>query len=119
MVLVTDDHAHDALGAAGHPVLATPHMDRLAAAGLRFTHGLVTTPICAASRASILTGRTERAHGYTFGRPPLDEAALAASYPVLLREAGYRTGFIGKLGVAVHAAGRARMFEVDTPGPCP
>lgn len=119
LVLVTDDHPHDALGVAGHPVLRTPHMDALAARGSRFTHAFVTTPICAASRASILTGRYERAHGYTFQQPPLDDAAVDASYPALLRDAGYRTGFVGKLGVRIPGAALERMFDRFVPGTLP
>lgn len=119
VLLVTDDHPFDALGCAGHPVLKTPHLDRLAARGARFTHAFVTTPICAASRASLFTGRYERAHGYTFGQPPLDAALVRESYPVLLREAGYRVGFVGKFGVRVRAEDRAAMFEEDAPGTYP
>jgi len=119
VLLVTDDHPFDALGSAGHPVLRTPHLDGLAERGVRFTHAFVTTPICAASRASLFTGRYERAHGYTFGQPALDAALVRESYPVLLREAGYRVGFVGKFGVRVRAEDRAAMFEEDAPGTYP
>lgn len=119
VLLVTDDHPFDALGCAGHPILRTPHMDALARGGVRFTHAFVTTPICAASRASILTGRYERAHGYTFGQPALAEASVQQSYPSLLRRAGYRVGFVGKLGVAVSDEGREEMFEEFTSGTYP
>ena len=111
LVIVTDDHPHDALSCAGHPVLRTPHLDALAARGLRFSHAFVTTPICAASRASILTSRYERSHGYTFGAPPLSVEEAQASYPSLLREAGYRTGLVGKLGVRVEPEALAEMFD--------
>lgn len=119
LVLVTDDHPHDALGAAGHSILRTPHMDALAADGVRFTHAFVTTPICAASRASILTGRYERSHGYTFTRPALREELVAESYPVLLRDAGYRTGFVGKLGVKLPPGAREAMFDSFVSGTAP
>lgn len=55
--ILTDDQRWDALGYAGNPIIQTPEMDRLAAEGTYFENAFVTTPICAASRASILTGR--------------------------------------------------------------
>lgn len=119
ILLVTDDHPFDALGCAGHPILLTPHMDALAGGGVRFTHAFVTTPICAASRASIFSGRYERSHGYTFGQPELDEVLVGQSYPSLLRRAGYRVGFVGKLGVGVSPEGRAEMFDEFVPGTYP
>src|SRR5438045_2107139 len=69
--ILSDDQRFDALGCAGHPIVKTPNMDRIAAKGVRFRNSFVTTPICAASRASILTGLYERTHKYTFGTPPL------------------------------------------------
>jgi arylsulfatase A-like enzyme len=98
---LSDDHRADVLGCAGHPIVKTPCIDKLAARGVRFSNAFVTTSICAASRATILTGLVERTHGYTFGKPPVSELHIATSYPVLLKDAGYRTGFIGKFGVKV------------------
>jgi len=112
---LSDDQRWDRMGCAGHPFLKTPTMDRLASSGVRFSNMLVTTPICAASRASILTGMYERAHRYTFGRPPLAKNFIDASYPVQLRAAGYRTGFTGKFGVKVFAGERQRMFDYFEP----
>lgn len=117
VVIVSDDHRADVLGCAGHPIAITPTLDRLAADGVRFENAFVTTSICAASRASILTGLPEAAHHFTFGRPPLDRGLSLASYPARLRDAGYRTGFVGKFGISV-AGGRPtidRMFDVFTP----
>ena len=97
--IVTDDQRWDMMGVAGNPIIQTPNMDEIANAGLRFTHAFSTTPICAASRASILTGLYERKHAFTFGTPPIKKSYMDASYPYLLKNAGYRTGFVGKLGV--------------------
>lgn len=97
--ILTDDQRWDALGFAGNPIIRTPEMDRLAAEGTYFENAYVTTPICAASRASILTGLYERTHGYTFGQGNIKEPFMAQSYPVQLRKAGYHTGFFGKFGV--------------------
>ena len=117
VVIVSDDHRADVLGCAGHPIVRTPNLDRLAADGVRFENAFVTTSICAASRASILTGLPERAHHFTFGRPPLAESLVGTSYPARLRAAGHHTGFVGKFGIAVEG-GRAtidRMFDEFTP----
>jgi len=65
----------DRLGCAGHPVLKTPNIDRLAAEGVRFQNMFVTTSIYAASRASILTDLYDCTHGYTFGAPPISKKA--------------------------------------------
>ncbi len=112
--IMADDQRHDLLGCAGHPILQTPHVDALAARGVRFTNMFVTTSICAASRASILTGLHERTHQFTFGTPPLKSTLSQQSYPALLREAGYRTGFVGKLGVKLEAGELDRMFDSAT-----
>lgn len=115
LILLTDDQRFDALGYAGHPILETPNLDGLAQRGVRFPNCFVTTPICAASRASILTGCFERRHGYTFGTPPLSARFCEASYPSQLRRAGYRTGLIGKFGIAVEESQKAEMFDLLSP----
>jgi arylsulfatase A-like enzyme len=112
LFVLTDDQRFDALGCAGHPIIRTPNVDRLASEGIRFERAFVTTPICAASRASILTGTYERTHTYTFTRPPLAWSFTDISFPIRLRRAGYRTGFVGKFGVAVENGVHAEMFDV-------
>lgn len=97
--ILTDDQRWDALGFAGNSIIQTPEMDRLAAEGTYYENAFVTTPICAASRASILTGMYERTHGYTFGQGDIKAPYINQSYPVELRKAGYHTGFFGKFGV--------------------
>ena len=99
IVILTDDQRWDALGYAGNKVIETPEMDRLAKEGTFFSKAFVSTPICATSRASILTGLHERTHNYTFQRGNLKEAYMNLSYPVKLKEQGYYTGFFGKFGV--------------------
>ena len=56
---LSDDHRWARMACAGHPFLITPTMDRLAAQGVRFSNMFVTTSICAASRATLLTGLYE------------------------------------------------------------
>jgi arylsulfatase A-like enzyme len=108
---LSDDHRWDRMGCAGHSILKTPTLDSLAAGGVRFTNMFVTTSICAASRASILTGLYERSHRFTFGTPPIAAKLTGESYPALLRKAGYRTGFIGKFGVKIERGEREKMFD--------
>jgi len=109
--LLTDDQRLDALGCAGNSIIQTPNMDFLANNGTRFENAYVTTPICAASRASIFTGLYERTHGYTFGQPPIKKEFTTHSYPQLLRQAGYCTGFVGKFGVKISDETKANWFD--------
>ncbi len=111
ILIQTDDQRWDALGCAGNPIIQTPNMDRLASQGLRFARAFATTPICAASRASIFTGLYEQTHEYTFTKPPLDRSFTDISYPLLLRQVGYRTGFIGKFGIKVEKGVADEMFD--------
>ena len=111
LFILTDDQRFDTMGCAGNPIIKTPNVDRLAREGVRFERSYVTTPICAASRATIFTGTFERTHGYTFTKPPLARAFTSISYPVVLRQAGYRTGLVGKFGVAVETGVEKEMFD--------
>ena len=96
---LTDDQRNDTLGCEGHPIIQTPTIDRLAAEGVRFKNSFCEVPICASNRSTLFTGLSQRTHGYNFGTPPVPEKYVATSYPALLREAGYRTGFAGKYGM--------------------
>lgn len=108
--ILTDDQRFDALGHAGNALISTPEMDRLAAAGTYFKNAMVTTPICAASRASILTGLQERTHNYNFQTGDIRAAYMEASYPTILKNNGYLTGFYGKYGVKYQ--GLDQQFDV-------
>lgn len=97
LFVLTDDQRYNITGYAGNPVIQTPNLDALAANGTYFDNAFVTTSICCVSRASILTGQYAHTHGvHDFNT----EIKLEQSYPHLLREAGYYTGFIGKWGVS-------------------
>ncbi len=109
--ILTDDQRWDAIGHAGNDIIYTPHMDTLASQSTYFHNAFVTSPICAASRASILTGMYERTHDYTFGTPPLKSTYLDVSYPQLLKDAGYQTGFFGKLGVNMEDRRDTILFD--------
>lgn len=99
LFLLTDNQGWNIIGCAGNPIIQTPNMDKLADGGVRFSNAFVTAPICAASRASILTGLYRRKHEFTFLMPPFRTQFTDISYPTLLRATGYRTGFIGKFGI--------------------
>lgn len=99
LFFLIDDQRNDVMSCAGHPIVQTPTVDKLAENGIRFTNAFVTTSICAASRASILTGLYESMHNYTFGKPPVKKEFMTNSYPYLLKKSGYQTGFVGKLGI--------------------
>lgn len=105
---LADDQRSDVLGCYGNELIKTPVIDGLAAAGVRFENSFCETPICAASRATILSGLSQRTHGYNFGEPPVLAEYIATSYPSVLKQAGYRTGFAGKYGV--------KFAKPDLPG---
>ena len=92
--ILTDDMRWDCMSLAGHPVLKTPRIDRLAAEGIYFRNSFCTTSLCSPSRASILSGQYAHSHGVmnNFTEYPSD----LPSFPRQLQAAGYRTGYIGK-----------------------
>ncbi len=92
--IITDDQRWDCMSCAGHPILKTPNLDRLAAEGARFTNAFVTTSLCSPSRASFLSGLYAHSHGVlnNFTDYPRD----LPSFPRRLHEAGYHTAYIGK-----------------------
>jgi len=108
---LTDDQRFDAAGYAGNKILHTPTMDSLARVGVQFRNCFASTPISAASRASLLTGMYERTHGYTFGTPPLSAEFANISYPKLLHDAGYFTGYFAKLGVNIADNAQKTWFD--------
>jgi arylsulfatase A-like enzyme len=103
VVLMTDQQRADCLGAAGHPVVRTPHMDRLAAEGLRFTNAYTTCPICMPARSSFLAGTYCHNHGQwtNVGRLPEN----ADTYCHRLTAVGYRTCHVGKSHLYSHRGG--------------
>lgn len=94
LIIYPDQMRYDAMGCAGNPVIRTPQIDRLAAEGVQFTEAYASYPICCPFRASVLTGKYAQGHGMVQNHFPLrgDQTFLAE----LLRDAGYRTGYIGK-----------------------
>ena len=99
LFMFTDDQPQSCLGCLGNRHIQTPNLDQLAANGNMFSNAFVTTAICCSNRACILTGQYMLRHGVRDFQTPLSAAAMAQTYPVLLRQAGYRTGYLGKFAV--------------------
>jgi arylsulfatase A-like enzyme len=97
--LLTDDQRWDTLGCMGNPIIRTPNVDQMAASGVIFSNNFVTTSICMTSRASFFTGLYARSHKINSFQQSFTADQYSRIYPVVLRAAGYRTGFIGKWGV--------------------
>ena len=97
----TDDQAYDTLGCYGNPDVKTPNIDRLGNEGVIFDRHYDTTAICMASRANVMSGLYEYRTGTNFMHGPMSRKLWQESYPVLLREVGYTTGFGGKFGFPV------------------
>jgi choline-sulfatase len=100
LLLMADQHRPDALGRYGDSNAITPALDSLAAAGMSFRQAYCQTPICVASRNSILTGRYAHStgvlsNGYKANREQ-------TSFAQVLRSQGYKTACFGKL----HTPGR-------------
>ncbi len=118
LVIVGDDMGYADIGVHGCRDIPTPHIDALAASGVRCTNGYVSAPYCSPSRAGLLTGRYQTRFGHEFNpvtdssKPiglPLSETTIAAR----LKAAGYETGWVGKwhLGSAPEFIPHARGFD--------
>jgi len=113
LVLISDDQRWDQLRYSDNPIipeLKTPNIDRLARQGAYFRNAFVTTPICAVSRASIMSGRYASTHGMNHFGTPMTTEVLSKTYPALLHENGYKTGILGKWGMGIE--GTEKIFDV-------
>ena len=95
LFIMDDQHRYDYLGAAGADFLRTPHLDRVAAAGVRFTQCTTNAPVCAPARVGLASGLQPSRLGCldNSGRLPLG----TTTYYQRLRDSGYRVGCVGKL----------------------
>lgn len=96
VVIITDDQGHGDVGIHGNPKISTPHLDQLAREGVRFEYFYVS-PVCAPTRASLMTGRYNYRTGVVdtyLGRALMDPAEVTLAE--MLGAAGYRTGIFGK-----------------------
>ena len=95
LLILSDDHAYQAISAYGSGLNRTPNIDRLARDGMRFDRCLTTYSLCGPSRATILTGKYAHLNGfYNNGGMRFDNTQV--TFPKLLRAAGYQTAVIGK-----------------------
>jgi choline-sulfatase len=95
LLLLSDQHKHRAMGIDGDPVARTPHLDGLARSGMHFDSAYCSNPICAPSRASLLTGLYTHNHGVIDNRNawPFERKTIAHA----LGSAGYMSALIGKM----------------------
>jgi arylsulfatase A-like enzyme len=101
IVIVSDDHRHDALGVvqrelgdrANFPFFKSPQLDRLAAGGVRFRNGFVTHSLCSPSRATMLSGLHTHEHGITSNEQPF---IAKDTWPHVLSANGWKTAYFGK-----------------------
>ena len=94
VLVLSDDHACQAIGAYGAPFGATPVLDRFARSGVTFTRAFCGNAICGPSRASILTGLHSHANGFTRNGNVFD--GKQPTFPALLQASGYQTALFGK-----------------------
>ena len=102
--LLTDEQRLESFGCYGADVFQTTNIDWLAEQGAVFDNAHYAVSICMPSRATSFTGRYLTSHKCGFVYPhneTLSYNDLAQTYPSLLKQAGYRTGFIGKFGFPV------------------
>jgi arylsulfatase A-like enzyme len=132
VLIVADDLGWADLACYGSKYHKTPHLDRLAAEGVRFTQAYAAAPVCSPTRAAIMTGKHPARLGITdwlpgridrpdqkLARPPLvtELPADVPTLPGLLKKAGYTTGLIGKWHLGGKGAGPLdRGFDVNVGG---
>lgn len=120
IIIFADDLGYGDLGCYGHPSIRTPHLDRMAAEGLRFTDFYSAAEVCTPSRAALLTGRYPIRSGMcgdrrvlfpnSKGGLPPAEITLAEA----LRASGYATAQIGKWHLGIHPGSRPQDQGFDT-----
>ncbi len=105
IIILADDLGYGDIGVNGSTVISTPHIDELAANGVRLTDGYASAAVCSPMRAGLYTGRYQNRFGYEYNPTanyernadaelglPEDETTLGD----MMREAGYATGLVGK-----------------------
>ena len=104
ILILSDDLGYGDLGCYGQKKIQTPHLDRLAAEGMRFTQCYAGTCVCAPSRAALMTG-LHTGHTRIRGNAELPLATNETTVAEVLKRAGYDTGLIGKWGLGLEGSG--------------
>ncbi|SNT07675.1 sulfatase-like hydrolase/transferase [Antarctobacter heliothermus] len=113
LFIMFDQLRWDYLSCYGHKTLHTPHIDRLAARGVRFTRAYIQSPICGSSRMSTYTGRYVHSHGASWNGIPLKVGEITMGDH--LRKQGMSCHLIGKTHMRADAEGMARLgLEPDS-----
>ncbi len=117
LILMVDEMRWDCLGVAGHPIVATPNLDKLARQGCYFPRTYTVSPVCSPARMSLFSGRYRQVHGVVRNNvaPHPNEVTL----PYILQAHGYATGMAGKLhliGAGARGIEWYRMFRANDPG---
>lgn len=111
--IYADDLGYGELGPYGQKIIKTPHLDKMAKEGMKFTQHYTSTPVCAPARAMLLTGK-HGGHSYIRGnyemggfkdeeeggQMPLPEGTYTLAH--MLKNVGYTTGITGKWGLGMH-----------------
>jgi arylsulfatase A-like enzyme len=114
LLITTDQHTYFSLGVAGNPEIHTPNMDRIARSGVNFTHGIVPTPYCSPTRATIFTGLNTHNHDIWnnvdrgMNMPSLDDERFPITDQILF-DNGYKTLYWGK----VHTCNKTKEAQKD------
>ena len=105
IIIFTDDQGYQDVGCYGSPDIPTPHLDRMAAEGMRMTNFYVSQPVCSASRASLLTGCYSNRlgiHGAYFPRARHGLHPQEMTIAEMLKPLGYSTAIFGKWHLGDH-----------------
>ena len=98
IIFLADDLGYGDLGCYGHPIIKTPHIDKLASEGVRLTDCHSGGTVCSPSRASLMTGRAPYRTGFYYIAGPNGSHLRKSevTLPALLKTKGYDTCFVGK-----------------------
>jgi arylsulfatase A-like enzyme len=107
LFIMCDQLRWDYLSCAGHKRLHTPHIDGLAARGVRFSRAYVQSPVCGPSRMSFYTGRYVQSHGATWNNVPLKVGEMTLGD--YLRPLGVEVVLVGKTHMRADDEGMARL----------
>ena len=97
VLIVTDNHGAWTLGCYGNPDIKTPHLDRLAAEGVRFSRAFANNPVCSPTRATLLSGLMPSQHGvHNYLEARYNTLEEFDTLPEILSREGYTCGIVGK-----------------------